>query len=168
MKKATYLILALIMVLSVTGCGSKAAEEENPAVPKMSNDLPGSEPVIYGKITEIKENLFVTQVEDIYINASDYLGTMIKLEGLYYSDVNPGGDRMYHLVYRYAPGCCPGEIMMCGFEVQYDSEYPEQNARVEVLGVLEWYEEDGQSYLYLNLLSLKALEDREQEQEFMQ
>jgi len=164
MKKVTYLIFALLMLLFAAGYGSMAAGEEISAIQEATeSSAPEPQPIFDGKITEIKEKFFSTQVYDVYINTSDYLGTAIKLEGIFSTEIYPGNGQTYHFVNRYTPGCCEGEMFTIGFEVIYDGEYPEQNAWVEAIGVLEWYDEDGQDYLHLVLFSLKTLEERGQE-----
>ena len=111
-----------------------------------------------GDIIEVKEKMFVAQMNDIYFNAPDYLGKTIKYEGIfdiYHEDT--GID--YYFVIRYGPGCC-GIDLNAGLEVAWDKSYPEQNDWVEVVGVLEDYEEDGNDYLRLALSSLTVLDVR--------
>ncbi len=110
-------------------------------------------------IIEIKEKLFVAHTNDVYLNAEDYLGKILKYEGMfksYYYDVT---DQTYHSVIRYGPGCC-GFDDNAGFEVIWSGEYPEQDDWVEAVGVLEFYEEGGYKYLRLNLSSLTVLDTR--------
>lgn len=110
---------------------------------------------------EIKEKMFVAQTNDVYFNTADYLGKTFKYEGIFcrYDDVETG--KTYYSVIRYGPGCC-GVDANAGFEVKWDGdmEYPKQDDWVEAVGVLEEYEENGDSYLRLDLISLKVLETR--------
>jgi len=118
----------------------------------------------FADIVEIKEKMFIAQVNDIYNNAEDYLGKTIKLEGIlkkeqYYQDEGP-----YCFVIRYGPGCC-GYDGNVGFEIRWDKErtqqYPDAESWVEAAGVLKSYEEDGyMQYLYLDLSSLNILRKR--------
>jgi uncharacterized membrane protein YcgQ (UPF0703/DUF1980 family) len=105
-------------------------------------------------VFEIREKMFVTQTNDIYLNPDEYLGRTIKLEGLFgtLDDVAP----VCRYVYRYGPGCC-GYDANAGFEVVWkneEREYPSDNDWVEAAGVLENYEEDGEKFLRLALKSL--------------
>ncbi|MDR0377057.1 MAG: hypothetical protein LBH70_04605 [Spirochaetaceae bacterium] len=113
-------------------------------------------------VIEIKEKMFIAQTNDVYLNPEDYMGKIIKLEGLFKSTSVPGYDASYCFVIRYGPGCC-GDDGSAGFEVAWDGDspqYPEEDAWVEAAGVLKSYEEDGFPYLYLSLSSLEVKEER--------
>jgi uncharacterized membrane protein YcgQ (UPF0703/DUF1980 family) len=111
---------------------------------------------------EIKEKMFIAQVNDVYLNPKDYLGKTIKLEGLFKQDHSY--EKTYSFVIRYGPGCC-GNDGNAGFEVAWAAEkakpYPAEDSWVEATGVLKTYEENGYSdYLYLDLSSLNVLSRR--------
>jgi len=113
-------------------------------------------------VVEIKEKMFLAQVNDVYLNAEDYLGKTIKLEGIFKEE--QGYEKAYCFVVRYGPGCC-GNDGNAGFEVAWAKEkahpYPAIDSWVEATGVLKKYEEDGYSqYLYLDLSSLNVLDRR--------
>jgi len=116
-------------------------------------------------VIEIKEKMFISQVNDVYLNKDDYLGKTIKLEGLFKTE--QGYEKMYCFVLRYGPGCC-GNDGNVGFEVAWDKEkektYPGEDSWVEATGELKTYEEDGYTeFLYLDLVSLNVLNKRGQE-----
>jgi uncharacterized membrane protein YcgQ (UPF0703/DUF1980 family) len=118
-----------------------------------------------GGVIEIKEKMFISQVNDVYLNAEDYLGKTIKLEGLF--KMEQGYDRSYCFVLRYGPGCC-GYDGNVGFEVAWNKDkekpYPGEDSWVEATGELKTYEEDGyDKFLYLDLVSLNVLNKRGQE-----
>jgi uncharacterized membrane protein YcgQ (UPF0703/DUF1980 family) len=118
-----------------------------------------------GDIIEIKEKMFISQVNDVYLNKDDYLGKNIKLEGLF--KMAQGNERAYCFVLRYGPGCC-GYDGNVGFEVAWDKDkgkpYPGEDSWVEATGELKTYEEDGyDEFLYLDLVSLNVLNKRGQE-----
>jgi uncharacterized membrane protein YcgQ (UPF0703/DUF1980 family) len=111
---------------------------------------------------EIGEKMFISQVNDIYLNAEDYLGKTVKLEGIFKQE--QGYEKSYCFVLRYGPGCC-GTDGNVGFEVAWANEdaqsYPAIDSWVEATGVLKTYEEDGYAqYLYLDLSSLDVLSRR--------
>jgi len=110
-------------------------------------------------IIEIKEKMFIAQINDVYLNADDYFGKTIKLEGMFKQD--EVDSKTYSFVIRYGPGCC-GYDGNAGFEIAWSTEkpYPEADSWVEVVGVLKSYEEDQLKYLYLDLISLNVLEKR--------
>ncbi|MDR2717675.1 MAG: hypothetical protein LBB89_06380 [Treponema sp.] len=113
-------------------------------------------------LVEIKEKMFLAQVNDVYLNPADYLGKTIKLEGIFKEE--QGYEKSYCFVIRYGPGCC-GNDGNAGFEVAWAKEdaqpYPANDSWVEAAGVLKSYEEDGYSqYLYLDLAALNVLSKR--------
>lgn len=112
-----------------------------------------------GNLVEIKEKLFIAQTNDIYLNPEDYVGKIIKYEGIYNTNTWTETGQTYHYVIRYGPGCCSYDAN-AGFEVTWNNAYPQPNDWVEAVGVLEMYEENGWQYLRLQLLSLKVLEVR--------
>lgn len=111
-------------------------------------------------ILHIREDYFVAQSNDIYLNIKNYLGTRIQLEGLFKAVMKDG--KVYHYVIRYGPGCCEYDST-CGFEVSYGGEYPYENDWVSVTGTLDQYQEDGRDYIVLRADTLKALSERGQE-----
>jgi uncharacterized membrane protein YcgQ (UPF0703/DUF1980 family) len=105
-------------------------------------------------IVDIKEKMFLTQTNDVYVNKDEYLGRTIRLEGMFGTLDNVTPPCRY--VYRFGPGCC-GYDSNAGFEVVWkkpDATYPNDNDWVAATGVLEDYEQDGESFLRLALNSL--------------
>ncbi|GMO46679.1 MAG: hypothetical protein Ta2G_01930 [Termitinemataceae bacterium] len=111
------------------------------------------------KIIEIREKMFLSQVNDVYLNLQDYLGKTIKLEGLFKTE------KPYCFVLRYGPGCC-GSDGNVGFEISWDNQesenksYPNEDDWVEAVGVLRSQEENGAVYPYLALKELNVLDKR--------
>jgi len=111
-------------------------------------------------VIEIDEKMFIAQVNDVYLNAEDYLGKKIKLEGVFLQST---GEDPYYFVVRYGPACC-GNDGIVGFEVAWAKEkeqpYPAADSWVEAEGVLKSYEEEGYSLSYIDLSSLNVLAKR--------
>ena len=137
--KAMILIIVLFSAISCTKTGNKNG------------------------IIEITEKMFISQVNDVYLNTDDYLGKTIKLEGLFMMEYSTERTEPYCFVLRYGPGCC-GSDGNVGFEVACMENrrisYPEKNSWVEAVGELKTYEEDDYEYLYLDLSSLNVLSKR--------
>jgi zinc transport system permease protein len=168
-------VVLCIVAMAISGCdGAKnitvpknnagtssvqlpAIDENTPFLTKINKD--DTSPI------EIKEKMFIAQVNDVYLNPEDYLGRTIKLEGVFTFEQYAGYENPYCFVIRYGPGCC-GNDGNAGFEVAWDTppgeekSYPEPNAWVEATGMLTTYEEDGYPYLYLSLASLNVLDTR--------
>lgn len=117
-----------------------------------------SEPVD-GDVIEIKEKVFATMCDDIYLNTNDYLGKTIKIEGMAEETIDENYNETIYSVYRTSSGCC-GNDGWSGFEYVYDGEKPKDNDWIEVVGVLESYELDGQEYLRLRADSVTVKDER--------
>ena len=112
------------------------------------------------KVVELKEKMFIVQTNEIYMNRGDYLGKTIKYEGIFKENEIPAADTKSYSVIRYVSYCCSIDGTI-GFEVKWDSEYPNIDDWVEAIGVLEEYSgSDGRKYLRLELSSLKTLPTR--------
>ena len=109
---------------------------------------------------EIRDRMFIGQINEIYMNADNYLGKTIQLEGVlqrYSQD-----EKNFHYVIRYGPNCC-GDDGVIGFEVAWSTDqiFPEPESWVQARGVLTANRTNEQlSYLYLDLTSLTELDKR--------
>jgi uncharacterized membrane protein YcgQ (UPF0703/DUF1980 family) len=165
-------VVGILVMCVVFGCA-------NAEPPGAAADPPGSPPENFStangsaasgsgeappeEIVEIREKMFIAHTNEIYLNAEDYLGRTIKLEGLFkqeeYQNLN------HRFVLRYGPGCC-GNDGNAGFEVVWEDSratlrvYPRPDDWVEAVGILKTYEEDGFPYLYIALSSLRVLDKR--------
>jgi uncharacterized membrane protein YcgQ (UPF0703/DUF1980 family) len=112
-----------------------------------------------GGVIEIREKMFIAQTLEIYLNAEDYLGKTIRYQGFFDRREDELTGEAYCLVIRNGPGCCPGVDNVAGFEVFWKEggSWPKPNDWVEVTGVLESFEADGEEYLRVGLLSLDVL-----------
>ena len=112
-----------------------------------------------GKIIEIRDKMFITQTDDIYINIKDYVGRTVRYEGIYTTFPPMPGEERQHMVFRNAPGCC-GNDGVAGFMVAWDRDYPSPNDWVKVEGVLETLES---GMPRVRLTALTVMEKRGQE-----
>lgn len=156
----------LILVLGLAGCGNDTLSEKAPndktAVEEATSDhteLAGDKQS--GIDVDITEKMYVTYINEIYLNTEDYLGKTIRLQGMYkpYIDENTG--LTYYYVYRTGPGCCGNDGDMCGFEFTWDGDMPKDDDWIEVVGSLRSYEDDdGWVYLTLDSKSVTIMEER--------
>ena len=146
MKKAAFVLVLLVLVLFLTGCRNR--------------DSSG--------LVEIRDNMYITQIEEINLNYRDYLGRTIKIAGLFRHNFWENNHWFY--VVRNVPDCC-GEGGVLGFEVTWDPDFqgtnhdvdlslwPERDTWVEAVGELGHYEFFGNK-LFLVLSELNVLEGR--------
>jgi zinc transport system permease protein len=158
-------ILAIAASFFAAGCTKQKGETgklTKDEFANMAENYRNTTSVSNNNIVEIREKMFISQVNDVYLNTDDYLGKTIKLEGIFRKE--QGHEKSYCFVLRYGPGCC-GTDGNVGFEVAWANEqaqsYPAIDSWVEATGVLKTYEEDGyDQYLYLDLSSLNVLSKR--------
>lgn len=62
------------------------------------------------KVIEIKERVFVALINEIYLNAEDYAGKKIRLQGVFevFRDEDTG--EKFYSVTRRGPGCCGSDL----------------------------------------------------------
>ena len=166
--KKTAMILAVFVFL-IAGCGNSKNGNSEGASDLLKVSSGSAAGTSGGAVYEIKENMFITQINDILLNHKDYLGKTIKLEGIFVPFEWEGNYNYY--VIRGAPGCCgdDGEI---GFEVSWLPShngsddganrelYPQRNDWVEAQGKLGMYERSDMSFLYIALSEINVLEKR--------
>ena len=175
-KKAA--LASIVLAILITGCNN--GKSNVPAAPFSIVQTGGKSDVSSGdQVVEIRENMFITQINDINLNYRDYLERTIKLEGML--KIYTWNDNYYYYVIRNAPGCC-GDDGEVGFEVSWKKDYqgpngngsndngsndnsdnetyPKPNDWVEVKGALKSYNFLGSTYLYLALSELNVLEKR--------
>lgn len=111
------------------------------------------------EVLEIKEKMFITQINDIFYNIDDYKDKVIVVEGMYSKWNLWNGNKKVPVVYRNGPGCC-GNDGWGGFWLNYDGELPKENDWIRVTGTPEIVTDDYCLYLYLNVTSLEVKTER--------
>ncbi len=111
------------------------------------------------EVFEIKEKMFITQINDIFYNIDDYKDKIIVVEGMYSKWNLWNGNKKVPVVYRNGPGCC-GNDGWGGFWLNYDGELPKENDWIRVTGTPEIVTDDYCLYLYLNVTSLEVKTER--------
>lgn len=165
MKRMLFTVLAMALVL--TGCSTTQTNDaqavntglntsEEIASESQAEPTDGSAD---GEILEIREKLFLTQINDIYLNIDNYKDKTIKVEGMYGILASYDSEEEYSVVYRNGPGCC-GNDGWGGFFLNYDGELPEENDWIEVIGTPELVQDGTYTDLYLNVTSLQIKEER--------
>lgn len=157
MKRIIPILLILVILLS--GCGSTESSsktsDEKTAVSEDTHieALPEID-------VDITEKMYVTYINEIYVNTDDYIGQNIRIQGMFqaYKDENTG--LTYYYVYRTGPGCCGNDGSMCGFEFTWNGNMPKDNDWIEVVGSLRTYEEDGWTFLTLDANSVTVMDER--------
>lgn len=116
------------------------------------------------KVIEIKERVFVALINEIYLNAEDYVGKKIRLQGVFEIFKDDETGETFYSVTRRGPGCC-GSDLNPGFEVVWDKKYPEPDVWVDVTGKLEIYDGD---YVRLRVTEMSVLPESEERKLYVQ
>ena len=151
MKKIIYLILFILIFAGLVGVvvfqnssvASDATKNESSSKANEKED----------DVIEIKDKMFMTQVNDIYINMKNYKGKKIKLEGFIYKIQD------FDFIMRRTPGCC-GNDGIIGLEIKWNGEIPNADAWVSAQGVLEILDEGYGEQPVLNLTFLEEKQER--------
>ncbi|MDR1101722.1 MAG: hypothetical protein LBL34_05155 [Clostridiales bacterium] len=157
-------ILAVIMAaIFMTGCADGTDGTADSAIADVNgyNSAASADAAEFmaseNGVFEVREKMFATQMTEIVINKENYIGKTLKFEGMY--DEIEGELATYKLVYRQTNGCC-GTDGVAGLEVAWNGVTPELNDWVEVVGVLEEYDEAGSKYLQIRAEQLNILPER--------
>lgn len=141
----------------------RPTETADPELPTAHVTIYPTETPIPGVDIQIGEKMFIAQCNDVYLNAADYIGKIIMLEGLYKHAEYPfqGRKIVEQYVMRYGPGCC-GNDGSAGFELDYDGGGFEDNDWVRVTGTIDMIPREGTDYfrLVLRVIQMVKLEER--------
>ncbi len=152
MKKLLVLLITASLLVSLCACGKTNGESESTAdatTKQISDD-----------VINITEKMFVTYINEIYTNTSDYIGKTIKIEGMFDAYHDETSDITYYYVYRTGPGCCGNDGSMCGFEFTYNGKMPKEKDWIEVVGKLRTYKDGPDTYLTLDAQTVTIKDQR--------
>jgi putative membrane protein len=129
-------------------------QKSTAAVQSIQNQDTNSQHVI-----TMTDQFYVTYINDIYMNADDYIGKTFRLQGAYthYTYDFGEGKHTVDYVYRNGPGCCGNDGAMCGFEFLWKGPLPKENDWIEVTGVLKPYVDKNITFLRLTASSVKVM-----------
>jgi len=153
MKRLGLVLVMLSVVLLASGCANNNAPEA--AGPPAPNQVSGGLSLEGLEMINIRERMFATQVSDIYTNPGNYVGKAVRYEGFYIEEEYGAGEVFRAVIRMSSDGCC--EPTRAGFEIVWDQPYPKFNDWVEVTGVLDEYEEDGELIVFVRVVSLRVL-----------
>jgi putative membrane protein len=180
MRKLLGLLLAACVAVALSGCvvekaqstqnapgaaqaASTSAASDSSQTVDASQSSSGTQAVAQDAasssqgVIELTEKMYVTYINEIYTNYDDYIGRTINLQGMFGSEYYDANKTIYYYVYRVGPGCCGNDGSICGFEFTWDGGMPQDNDWIEVVGTLNKYDLDGQTYLTLKATSVTKM-----------
>ena len=109
------------------------------------------------EVVYIEEKVYLSQMTDVYMNTSDYVGRTISWEGYILPDEIDEG--VSWAVVRNTPGCC-GDDGRTGFYIKWDGTAPAENDWVRVTGVLTVRAKDANMYFLVEAQEMEILSER--------
>lgn len=161
-KKIIYVGLLLLLIVAIVCLVMIITNDTNKdytpineiSTQEQSNDIDKNSDII-----EIKEKMFIQQVNDVFYNFDMYKDKTIKIQGFIYIYTDESTGNKFYYVIRNTPGCC-GNDGTAGFEIKWDKEYPEENEWVEAIGILKGEEVAYGVIPYIDLTSLEVKQER--------
>lgn len=146
MKKYIALLMALLMVLSLSACGKIEEEKvyEGTASYDKNDDSIGD----IVDLTKLSSTMVYSEVNQIMITPEKYIGKTIKMAGkcaLYYNQQDES-KTYYSCIISDATACCSQGIE---FTLKEGDAYPDLNTDITVEGTFVSYKEDGTTYYHL-------------------
>ena len=181
-KKGILLFFAAILFLS--GCSGTKAEKSAESEPRQESQATAQEDqvsptdssvtdVVQQQVEELKEKekknrenkevvnieekVYLSQMTDVYMNTSDYVGRRISWEGYVLPDQIDEG--VTGAVVRNTPGCC-GDDGLTGFYIQWAGAMPAENDWVRVTGVLTVRAAEDNMYFLVEAEEIEVMGER--------
>lgn len=102
-------------------------------------------------LTQLSSTMVYSEVYNMMINPEDYLGRMVKMNGMFATYENEETGQIYFAcIISDATACCSQgiEFELVG-DYSYPDDYPELGSDITVTGIFETYDEDGYTYCRL-------------------
>ena len=144
MKKLIIILLCLVMVLTMAGCGKEASEKEN-SIPETTASPAEKSDEIDVDLTKLSSTMVYSEVYNMITSPDQYIGKTVKMKGpfaFYYDEATD--TRYYACIIRDATACCAQ-----GIEFVLTDDYPQVDEEICVVGVFDTYR-DGE-YTYCTL-----------------
>ena len=159
-SKKILLMLTVVLTLVLAGCTAPQDADVPGAVdPTDSATRAYGSAAIDVDLTLLSETMVSAELTSILSNPTEYIGKRIKMKGLYYSDYYDETDKNYHFViFTDNTACCSYDLeFIREGDYIYPDDYPENETDIEVVGVLNSYEELGQTYHYISVEEFKVI-----------
>ncbi len=164
-KRKVFYGFIIAAVLCMTSCGNdEAAEAGMQAEAAAGTEIEVPEDVsadaepggqadgtIDVDLTQLSSTMVYSEVYNMMINPEDYLGRMVKMNGMFATYENEETGQIYFAcIISDATACCSQgiEFELVG-DYSYPDDYPELGSDITVTGIFETYDEDGYTYCRL-------------------
>ncbi|MCR5843979.1 MAG: hypothetical protein K6G66_08490 [Oscillospiraceae bacterium] len=156
MRKVLIVLLVLLTLLALPGCGKKDTPAPLVTAPVEAED-PDAADV---DLTKLSSTMVYSEVCAMMYEPEQYRGKSVKMRGSFATQ-EYNGQRLYACIVQDATACCAqGLEFEPGDAYTYPDDYPEPGAEITVLGTFDSYREDagnGNYFVYLVLRDARFL-----------
>ena len=149
MKKILSIIAILCLILGLAaGCSGQKSPNASGGASESVRQI-GSAASVDVDLTAFEGTMLTGELKSLFTNYRDNLGKTVRIRGTYSSAYDENTKKTYHNVItgQDPTGCCP-----YGMEFVWSgTDYPKENAPIEVTGVFESYMEDGKPWCRLKV-----------------
>lgn len=111
-------------------------------------------------LTALSSTMVYAEVYNMMTEPESYIGKAIKIRGLYYATYYEPTKQYYHfVVIQDATACCAQGLEFIWLEHVYPNDFPEDETEIEITGVWESYEEEGQTYYHIMTDAVKVVQN---------
>jgi len=152
-------IILIIVIINAVNSKTQTLQSNNTATNQMVSTSTETENKVDSNSSKeklvLKENFFITQINDIYYNIEDYIGREIEVEGF------PMSSESYTFVGRYGPGCCVGDGYAY-IEYEYDEKLSlvDEEDWIKVIGTIQQGNDGTTDYIYIDATSVEKMSER--------
>lgn len=164
MFKVKFLLLLCLVLFMFDGCSKDIKEnnitdnvinieENNNSVVSKEEDS-GNYDIDF---TTYSDTMLYSGVYDLLSNQDSNIGKTIRIKGIFAIYCNEDNTKKYYAVtVQDATMCCS---LGLEFLLENNENYPEEGSIIEVSGVLDYYDEDGIPYFYINVDSINLMKE---------
>lgn len=160
MKKylSSFLMFCLLVIFAA-GCAKNDTSLSDSSTHETPENSAPESMAVDVDLTLLSSTMVYAEVYNIMMNPTQYIGKTIKINGPYYAQYFDETGLFYHyVIIEDATACCAqGLEFIWNGEHIYPDDYPEDQTRIEVIGVFDSYEELDETWYYLavNDISIK-------------
>lgn len=136
---------------ALTAQNTAAAAPSSASADKGEQTVSSADTSVDLDLTAMNSNMIYSVIYDMMINPDNYYGKSMLVDGYFDTLFEERLDtRYFFVVVPDAAACCvQGLEFKLGDDKAYPSDYPEPSTDIRIRGVLDCYEEEGQTYAYI-------------------
>ncbi len=147
----------ILFCLSLISCSNNATSNNIDLQEQTSSSLTTNEKSVDIDLSSQSETMVISTLNSILMEPETYLGKSIKIKGIYTTQTDIETNVQYSYVsYIDTTSCCTLDL-----EYRYDNydpnKLPKLDDSIEIVGVLKSYEENDNTYYYIDAETFEFL-----------